>query len=45
MYQALVRLPPSSDTDHGDATPRARFDWSAFARALMRPFMHLFARR
>jgi hypothetical protein len=36
MYQALVRLPSSSDTDHGHAAPRMRFDW--VLRLLMRLF-------
>ena len=36
MYQALVRLPSSSDTGNGNAPRRARFDWGILARLLMR---------
>jgi hypothetical protein len=36
MYQALVRLPSSLDTGHGDASPRAHFSWNSVTRFLMR---------
>lgn len=40
MYQALVRLPSSSDSDRGEAAPRVRFDWRGFVRTLMNMFAH-----
>ena len=36
MYQALVRLPRTIQTDSAALEPPARMDWSAVARLLMR---------
>ena len=36
MYQALVRLPRSSDPGNGNAPLRASLDWSALAQSLLR---------